>query len=72
MAPQPARGEAQDEQLFAAPASGLFECSHRNLRMPQNHKVNSIAVKMNHTGGWMGGGMWIWTVIGVLVSCWSS
>ena len=22
---------------------------------------------MNHTGGWMGGGMWIWTVIGVLV-----
>ena len=22
---------------------------------------------MNHTIGWMGGGMWIWTVIGVLV-----
>ena len=22
---------------------------------------------MNHAGGWMGGGMWIWTVIGVLV-----
>ena len=22
---------------------------------------------MNHTGGWMGGGMWLWTVIGVLV-----
>jgi uncharacterized membrane protein len=22
---------------------------------------------MNHTNGWMGGGMWIWTVIGVLV-----
>jgi hypothetical protein len=22
---------------------------------------------MNHTDGWMGGGMWIWTVIGVLV-----
>ena len=22
---------------------------------------------MNHNGGWMGGGMWLWTVIGVLV-----
>jgi hypothetical protein len=22
---------------------------------------------MNHTNGWMGGGMWLWTVIGVLV-----
>ena len=22
---------------------------------------------MNYTDGWMGGGMWIWTVIGVLV-----
>jgi hypothetical protein len=22
---------------------------------------------MNHANGWMGGGMWIWTVIGVLV-----
>jgi uncharacterized membrane protein len=22
---------------------------------------------MNHAYGWMGGGMWIWTVIGVLV-----
>jgi hypothetical protein len=22
---------------------------------------------MNHSGGWMGGGMWIWTVIGVLL-----
>jgi len=22
---------------------------------------------MNHTDGWMGGGMWIWTVIGVLL-----
>lgn len=22
---------------------------------------------MNHTYGWMGGGVWIWTVIGVLV-----
>jgi hypothetical protein len=22
---------------------------------------------MNHTDRWMGGGMWIWTVIGVLV-----
>jgi len=22
---------------------------------------------MNHTYGWMGGGMWIWTAIGVLV-----
>jgi hypothetical protein len=22
---------------------------------------------MNHTDGWMGGGMWIWTGIGVLV-----
>ena len=21
---------------------------------------------MNYTDGWMGGGMWIWTVIGVL------
>lgn len=22
---------------------------------------------MNHTDGWMGGGMWLWTVIGVVV-----
>ncbi len=22
---------------------------------------------MNHANGWMGGGMWLWTVIGVLV-----
>lgn len=22
---------------------------------------------MNHTDGWMGGGMWIWVVIGTLV-----
>ena len=22
---------------------------------------------VNHTYGWMGGGMWLWTVIGVLV-----
>lgn len=22
---------------------------------------------MNQNGGWMGGGMWIWTVIGLLV-----
>jgi uncharacterized membrane protein len=22
---------------------------------------------MNYTDGWMGGGMWIWTVIGALV-----
>ena len=22
---------------------------------------------MNHTDGWMGGGMWVWTVIGTLV-----
>lgn len=22
---------------------------------------------MNHAGGWMGGGMWTWTVIGVLL-----
>ena len=22
---------------------------------------------MNHMDGWMGGGMWLWTVIGVLV-----
>ena len=32
---------------------------------------------MNHANGWMngwlGGGMWLWTVIGVLVvTCWSS
>jgi hypothetical protein len=49
MAPQPARGEAQDEQLSAAPASGWFECSHRNLRMPHNHKVNSIAFSQVNT-----------------------
>ena len=23
---------------------------------------------MNHGYGWMGGGMWLWTVIGVLVA----
>ena len=22
---------------------------------------------MNHTEGWMGGGMWLWTVIGVVL-----
>jgi uncharacterized membrane protein len=29
----------------------------------QNERVSV----MNHAYGWMGGGMWIWTVIGVLV-----
>jgi hypothetical protein len=28
---------------------------------------NERGCMMNHTYGWMGGGMWIWTVIGVLV-----
>ena len=28
---------------------------------------NERDLMMNHTDGWMGGGMWIWTVIGVLV-----
>jgi uncharacterized membrane protein len=28
---------------------------------------NERSFMMNHTDGWMGGGMWIWTVIGVLV-----
>ena len=27
---------------------------------------NERCFMMNHTFGWMGGGMWIWTVIGVL------
>jgi hypothetical protein len=22
---------------------------------------------MNYTDGWMGGGMWVWTVVGILV-----
>ena len=22
---------------------------------------------MNHSDGWMGGGMWVWTVVGVLM-----
>jgi len=30
----------------------------------QRNERNSM---MNHMDGWMGGGMWIWTVIGVLV-----
>jgi len=30
-------------------------------------KRNERGLMMNHTDGWMGGGMWIWTVIGVLV-----
>jgi hypothetical protein len=28
---------------------------------------NERGFMMNHADGWMGGGMWIWTVIGVLV-----
>jgi uncharacterized membrane protein len=28
---------------------------------------NERNLVMNHTDGWMGGGMWIWTVIGILV-----
>lgn len=28
---------------------------------------NERGFMMNHMAGWMGGGMWIWTVIGVLV-----
>jgi hypothetical protein len=28
---------------------------------------NERNIMMNHTDGWMGGGMWLWTVIGVVV-----
>ena len=35
----------------------MVDCLYRNGRGPM----------MNHTDGWMGGGMWIWTVIGVVV-----
>ena len=28
---------------------------------------NERGYMMNHTDGWMGGGMWIWAVIGVAV-----
>jgi uncharacterized membrane protein len=39
----------------------VVDCSYRNIR----------GFMMNHTdgwmGGWSGGGMWIWTVIGVAV-----
>jgi len=33
------------------------------VRWPQRNERGFI---MNHTDGWMDGGMWIWTVIGVL------
>jgi hypothetical protein len=28
---------------------------------------NEVSFMMNHAYGWMGGEMWVWTVIGVLV-----
>ena len=34
--------------------------------MPRSQR-NESAFMMNHAYGWMGGEMWIWTVIGVLV-----
>ena len=30
-------------------------------------QCNERDLMMNYSGGWMGGGMWIWMVIGVLV-----
>jgi len=41
----------------AARGSGRMDWSWRNERSSM----------MNHAYGWMGGGMWIWTVIGALV-----
>jgi hypothetical protein len=47
----------------------------RQRKIAQRYKQKEI-IMMNHTNGWMnngwmnggmGGGMWLWTVIGVLV-----
>ena len=33
----------------------------------ENAEPNERVSVMNHAYGWMGGGMWIWTVIGALM-----
>jgi hypothetical protein len=33
----------------------------------EQKRKNQNMNNMNHTDGWMGGGMWLWTVIGVVV-----
>jgi hypothetical protein len=48
------------------PAAAAHDC--RRVDWPQR---NGRSFMMNHGGGWMngwmGGGMWLWTVIGILV-----
>ena len=48
--------------LPSVPKASIF-IKIRSAGPPRNER----GFMMNHTGGWMGGGMWIWMVIGVLV-----
>ena len=36
-------------------------------RPAESADPNETGTLMHYTNGWMGGGMWVWTVIGVLV-----
>jgi uncharacterized membrane protein len=49
--------------VLVCPVVGRSQLNERGLIM--DHADGGSM--MNHTGGWMGGGMWLWTVIGVLV-----
>jgi hypothetical protein len=44
----------------------LYVQYHHAVRILTGRSATRSSV-MNHSGGWMGGGMWIWTLIGVLV-----
>lgn len=61
----------RDEGLLPPVAAGpkIALASTQGLDCPvvDCPECNERGFMMNHTDGWMGGGMWIWTVIGVLV-----
>lgn len=40
------------------------EMSTKRKRNERSFKMNNM---MNYTDGWMGGGMWLWPVLGVLL-----
>lgn len=64
--------DAPDERLPGPVA--VYVSSHCRLSRPQTGLLgagwsqrNKRGFMMNHEGGWVDGGMWIWTAIGLMV-----